>query len=347
MSFSDHSLRKSFCTSLWVALACFLVTALHADWVTLKNGSKLRGVDFQRRTLLGGKKVAQIALDTGRTVVIPAASIVKYEASPPGETVEFRGEEMTLREKISALKKEGKKRDRKILKSIGLWAKAGKGAEAAEAEFAALSERERERFLGLALLTGNTREVRSFAAKELAVFKTSHSVQALAKSMVTDRDKGVRRVAMRSLRVVDYADTANYILPHLLSENQNHRIRASNALTRFRNKRTIPVLIAVALRSTWSGFGRGYIMQATQRAYIGDYELVSGGTGFSIVEVADPVVRTLQTGVILDVHVKTVEAHTHLRNLRIITGEDYGDNVLGWKTWWKESQSGKKSASDS
>jgi len=46
---------------------------------------------------------------------------------------------------------------------------------------------------------------------------------------------------------------------------------------------------------------RVYVSVITQRAYIADYELVSGGTGFSIIEVADPVVQTFQEGVILDV----------------------------------------------
>ncbi|MCZ6792121.1 MAG: hypothetical protein O7J95_00740 [Planctomycetota bacterium] len=46
---------------------------------------------------------------------------------------------------------------------------------------------------------------------------------------------------------------------------------------------------------------RVYVSIITQRAYIADYELVSGGTGFAIIEVADPVVQTFQEGVILDV----------------------------------------------
>ncbi len=46
---------------------------------------------------------------------------------------------------------------------------------------------------------------------------------------------------------------------------------------------------------------RVYVSVITQRAYIADYELVSGGTGFTIIEVADPVIQTFQDGVILDV----------------------------------------------
>jgi general secretion pathway protein D len=46
---------------------------------------------------------------------------------------------------------------------------------------------------------------------------------------------------------------------------------------------------------------RVYVSVITQRAYIADYNLVSGGTGFQIIEVADPEVQTFQEGVILDV----------------------------------------------
>jgi type II secretory pathway component GspD/PulD (secretin) len=46
---------------------------------------------------------------------------------------------------------------------------------------------------------------------------------------------------------------------------------------------------------------RVYVSVITQRAYIADYNLVSGGTGFAIIEVADPEVETFQEGVILDV----------------------------------------------
>jgi general secretion pathway protein D len=46
---------------------------------------------------------------------------------------------------------------------------------------------------------------------------------------------------------------------------------------------------------------RVFVSIITQRAYIADYNLVSGGTGFSIIEVADPEVQTFQEGVILDV----------------------------------------------
>mgnify|MGYP000063652261 CR=1 FL=1 len=83
-------------------------------------------------------------------------------------------------------------------------------------------------------------------------------------------------------------------------------MRALGALVMFPHQKAAEEVIET-IHYSWAGFGRGYMYQGTQRAFIADYELVSGGTGFSIVEVADPVVRNMQTGVVLDVDVKRVE----------------------------------------
>ena len=92
------------------------------------------------------------------------------------------------------------------------------------------------------------------------------------------------------------------------------------------------------MRMTWSGFGRAFTMQVTQRSYIADYELVSGGTGFSIVEVADPVIKTNLEGVALDVKVRQVEMIARVRALHKITGQDFGTNVRAWEQWWAKNR---------
>jgi Flp pilus assembly secretin CpaC/tetratricopeptide (TPR) repeat protein len=46
---------------------------------------------------------------------------------------------------------------------------------------------------------------------------------------------------------------------------------------------------------------RVHVSAITQRAYISDYELSSGGTGLVVAEVADPQIQTFQEGVVLDV----------------------------------------------
>ncbi|MEZ0227682.1 MAG: hypothetical protein ACAI25_03600 [Planctomycetota bacterium] len=57
---------------------------------------------------------------------------------------------------------------------------------------------------------------------------------------------------------------------------------------------TAPVVVAANRQ-------RVHISVVTQRAYIADYELNSGGTGLAIAEVASPIIQTMQEGVVLDV----------------------------------------------
>jgi len=56
-----------------------------------------------------------------------------------------------------------------------------------------------------------------------------------------------------------------------------------------------------APKVTASNGQRVHVSVITQRSYVQDYELVSGGTGLVVSEVADPVIDTFQDGVVLDV----------------------------------------------
>jgi len=54
-------------------------------------------------------------------------------------------------------------------------------------------------------------------------------------------------------------------------------------------------------RVTASNGQRVHVSVVTERSYVQDYELVSGGTGLVVSEVADPVIEKFQDGVVLDV----------------------------------------------
>src|SRR5262249_50383999 len=56
-----------------------------------------------------------------------------------------------------------------------------------------------------------------------------------------------------------------------------------------------------APRVTAANREKVYTSVITQRAYIADWELISGGTGLVVVEVADPIIETFQEGVVLEV----------------------------------------------
>ena len=130
--------------------------------------------------------------------------------------------------------------------------------------------------------------------------------------------------------------TAKIFAQGLTHKRPSIRTRAANAISLFPNRAVVPQILG-SIHMTWQGFGRAYMMQVTQRAYIADYELVSGGTGFSIIEVADPVVATNLEGVALDVKVRKVELTARLRALHKITGQDFGTNIKAWRNWWEKN----------
>jgi type II secretory pathway component GspD/PulD (secretin) len=74
----------------------------------------------------------------------------------------------------------------------------------------------------------------------------------------------------------------------------------SNAILRAEAQQS-KVRRLTAPRVTAANREKVYTSVITQRAYIADWELVSGGTGLVVVEVADPIIQTFQEGVVLEV----------------------------------------------
>jgi hypothetical protein len=178
---------------------------------------------------------------------------------------------------------------------------------------------------------------RRLASRELGKHASSNSVAGLARSAMVDDYRSIRDQSLNSLKKINSEQTAMFFTPGLRNENPHVRTRAANAISVFPNRAAVPELLTT-MRMTWSGFGRAFTMQVTQRSYIADYELVSGGTGFSIVEVADPVIRTNLEGVALDVKVRQVEMIARVRALHKITGQDFGTNVRAWEQWWAKNR---------
>jgi hypothetical protein len=94
----------------------------------------------------------------------------------------------------------------------------------------------------------------------------------------------------------------------------------------------------VTLRFESGDFGRAHIVNLTQRAYIKDFELTSGGTGLAIAEVADPVIGTFTEGTVLDVKVRKVEWYSKAAVLQHLTGRDFGINQTAWSNWYRKNK---------
>lgn len=205
-----------------------------------------------------------------------------------------------------------------------------------------------ERLRGWTLLRGTEslrwRE-RQFATRELGALADDRHHNVLAHLAVTDSKRSVRDEALKSLQGWKKEDTVLSFIPYLSSGDDRQRINAARAVNVFPDRRAVGPLVH-QIRKIWANFGRAHIVAVTQRAYVKDYELVSGGTGLVVQEVADPVIDTVQTGVVLDIDVQRTEAISYAAALQKITGKKFGTNFDKWSQWW-EKEKGKQVASAS
>ena len=361
---------------LTLVAGCFPALAV-ADWVSLRNGDHLRGIDLEKHG-----KGYRFTLENGEVRYIAVNEFFHLEKSPASERLTFRGKKITLRKKISILQKEMREQLAAEVLHVETWARgeqaiarlkknqapavkpekdAGKGVakpplppveltrqdeklasvvkngRQAREKIMKLGEARKVKVLVQALGRSRLAAARGLAAGELGKHASSGSIAALARSAMLDDYRSIRDRSLHSLKKINDEQTAMFFARGLRNENPNVRTRAANGISIFPNRAAVPELLTT-MRMTWSGFGRGFIMQVTQRSYIADYELVSGGTGFSVVEIADPVIRTNLEGVALDVKVRRVEMVARLRALHKITGQDFGTNVRAWEQWWAKNK---------
>ena len=211
-----------------------------------------------------------------------------------------------------------------------------KEAAAALIEFRAAPESLRRVTLAQNLKSPKPR-LRQLAVRLTGELDGRKPIQSLTAVAVTDTRKPVRDEALRVLKSWNDPDTALGFIPYLESKNDRQRVNATRALNVFPDRRAVPSLVTTT-RTIWAGFGRSHFAQLVQRAYVKDYELVSGGTGLVVSEVADPVIDTNLTGVVLDIDVRRAEAVSSIATLERITGQRFGADFDAWAQWWEEEQ---------
>jgi hypothetical protein len=165
----------------------------------------------------------------------------------------------------------------------------------------------------------------------------------LSRSVIAEPVRKIRHAALAALSSKKDRHAATYFTSALSSESPILRINAAHALMQFPDRRAVGPLI-MTLRFETGDFGRAHIVNFTQRAYIRDFELSSGGTGLAIAEVADPVIDTFTEGTVLDVKVRKVEWYSKAAVLTHLTGQNFGVNQNSWVKWWKNNKKGFKLA---
>ncbi|MEC7922668.1 MAG: hypothetical protein VX496_04620, partial [Planctomycetota bacterium] len=92
--------------------------ALYADWVSLRNGDHLRGINLEKT-----RDGYRFTLENGKVTRIAANEFFHLEKSPAGERVTFRGRKITLKKKISILQKELALQLVSQVKNVETWAR--------------------------------------------------------------------------------------------------------------------------------------------------------------------------------------------------------------------------------
>lgn len=179
---------------------------------------------------------------------------------------------------------------------------------------------------------------RRLAVQELGRRRAQQAELTLAKVAVEDAKRVVREDALAALQRLEPRDAPAYFLRAVAAvESPFQRVHAVQALGVFPAPGAVPVLVR-ALREATSNFGRASISIVTQRAYIQDFELSSGGTGNVVAEVADPVIGTFSEGVTLEMKVIHWERTTIVEVLRRLTGQGFGPEPDRWQRWWEEQR---------
>jgi hypothetical protein len=185
---------------------------------------------------------------------------------------------------------------------------------------------------------GTSFKTRQLAIRELGRRKAAAAEEALAKAAVEDPKRDARDAALDALMALEPKQAPKYFLRSVTRrKNPFQRVHAVKAVGAFPAPGAVPVLIR-ALRETTSGFGKASISTVTQRAYIQDFELSSGGTGNVVAEVANPQIGTFSEGTTLEMKVILWERESIVKVLRKLSGQRFGADPGEWQRWWKQQQ---------
>lgn len=330
-------------------LACLFVAAVaaRADWVTLQNGTHLRGVDLQTR---GDGFV--FTSETGEKIYIPEKDFRHIEKSPHGEKVEFRGRRVSLAKKIRSLRREQRDFAVAMQKRLLRWARDGADSEEVSDELAKLTPEVRVAALVLAVRSAEESATRRLAARELASLnwqdvrpsefsqrRRKRALFALTRAAVSDSHPMVRQTARACVTASHDSDVVDFLTPALRSRSRLERIRAARLLGVIEDPRAAAPLIDT-LHLAWVK-GATTFRQRSGGVVLSvlDYDFVPGTTGFSVRELS-AIDRVLSGTVVQQPkqdYGGAQELKARLKSLEALTGQSFGRDVSAWRKWLAEN----------
>ena len=191
-------------------------------------------------------------------------------------------------------------------------------------------------------LRSKSADLRKFAAGELGRIGDRRGLRPLVWRALHDPDETVRKASVAAAKAIGDENLLAPLVAGMWSANQQVRTNAVQAVS----ETSIPIGVKYLVYRYEAHGGstqRVYYTNIRQVSFIQDFDVEVAQTAF----IADPIVGTIQEGLVLDVQViatsvvgEFVEREVVHMALRKMTGATGVKNEPGaWAAWWKEHRS--------
>lgn len=270
---------------------------------------------------------------------------VPFDEAMKAKGLVFRQDRWVLREEAEILDLPAKERalrseqHAKVAKLLGTYANgAALPRKLALESLGTIEDRFKLEPMAYAL-RAKSKDVRVLAAQELGRLANRRALKPLIYRAINDDDETVRGAAVDAAVAIGDANLAAPFVKALASEDAEKRMAAAVALARIGDARSVRYLVW-RLEAYGGGGARGFSFFGNQLTYIQDFDVEVAQTAF----IADPVVGTIQEGIVLDAQVvgtqqisEWVEREVYYGALAKLTGEtDVKKDTASWVAWWRE-----------
>ena len=191
-------------------------------------------------------------------------------------------------------------------------------------------------------LRSKSADLRKFAAGELGRLGDRRGLRPLVWRALHDPDEAVRKASVGAAKAIGDPNLLAPLVAGMWSSNEQVRMNAAQAVA----ETSIPIGVKYLVYRYEAHGGssqRVYYTNVRQVSFIQDFDVEVAQTAF----IADPIVGTIQDGIVLDVQVvatsavgEFVEREVVHMALRKMTGATDVKNQPGaWAAWWKEHKS--------
>jgi hypothetical protein len=223
----------------------------------------------------------------------------------------------------------------KLLKTYG--ASTGTSRKYAAEALAGIDDRYKLDALAWGLRSKNT-DVRVYSANELGRLKDRRGLRPLIWRTLHDPDKAVRSASLAAAKSIGDPNLLAPLVAAMWASNDQVRLNAEAAV----GEAAIPIgvkYLVYRFEAHGGGAPRAYFSNIDQVSFIQDFDVEVAQTAF----IADPIVGTIQEGVVLDAQVVATSAvgefterevvHSALTRLTGVT--DVKNEPGAWAAWWK------------